>query len=177
MSLKIIQLAVSLKIKVLHNIIEQQLPVSPYSVGNELASEVHKYSHQNKLGYYPALEYFHNKEIDKDLFASAENISWLVCNMIREELQKRLRPVFSSLSFESLQNIAFTLPRVRIGESNDLHKLAAHYTPDHVKVNLITSLLRKEMNTLAAEQYTRAMLNRWLKERFAEFEVSSITAI
>ena len=177
MPLKIAQVAISLQIKALHQIIEQHLPASPFIVGEELANHIHQYSREHKLGYYPALEYFQDKSIEKDLLDAAEGISWVVNNLIREELQNRLRPVFSSISFESIQNIAFTMPQIRPGGSNDIHKLAAHYTPDHVKVNMIASLVRKEISPDGAEQYSRIMLKRWLNERFADMKITCITSL
>ena len=177
MPLKIAQVAISLKVKALHQVLDQHIPASPFIVGEELADQIYHYSRDNKLGYYPALEYFQDKDIEKDLLDAAENISWVVSNLVREELQKRLRPVFSTISFESIQNIAFTLPQIRPGDSNDIHKLSAHYTPDHVKVNMIASLVRKAISPEAAEQYTRIMVNRWLNERFADLEITSITSL
>ena len=112
---------------------------------------------------------------DADLLEAAESISWLVCGLVRNELRSRLRPVFSNLKFESVQSVAYTMPSVRPGNSNALHDLAQHYTPDQVRINLIASSIRRQDNDEEiAIKLAKHQICRWLKDRFKSLEITSI---
>lgn len=157
---------------------QRHLSASPYVVGEELAAQISAYSVANKLGYYPAIDFFQdNGDIEQDLLDAVGNISWLITNMVREEVRIRLRPAFSSVKFESLQTQAFTMPTVRPGQNNALQILTEHYTPDQVKVNIIASMLRKQENSHAAEQMARHLVCHWLKNRFESLEITNVLVI
>ena len=113
--LNLTRVAVSLQVKVPADAIEQHSAASPYVVGEELARQVAAYVQHERLGYYPALEYFRTIEtIDPELLKAEESISWLVCGLVREELRTRLRAVFSNLKFESVQTVAYTMPGISL---------------------------------------------------------------
>lgn len=174
--LNLVRIAVALQVKLSAETIEQHSVASPYIVGEELARQVAAYVQQKRLGYYPALDYFRTtKEVDAELLQVAESISWLVCGLVREELRTRLRAVFSNVKFESVQTVAYTMPTVRPGNSNALHDLAQHFTPDQVKVNLVVSSIRRQNNEPAISvKLAKHQICRWLKDRFSSLEVSSI---
>lgn len=174
MDSQITHIAISLRIRVLHQKIEQHLPTSPVIVGKELAEQISQFSHENKLGYYPALEYFKDKDVEMDLLDAAENISIIVCDFIKEELQKYLSDDFTNIHFESLQNIAFTFPTIRFGSSNELHNLASHYSPNHVKVNIIVTVENEAIDSRSIEKSTRIKILHRLKGRFADLKINSI---
>ena len=174
--LNLVRVAVSLQIKLSAEAIEQHSVASPYIIGEELARQVAAYVQHERLGYYPALEYFRTiKEVDTDLIEAAESISWLVCGLVRDELRSRLRTVFSNLKFESIQTVAYTMPSVRPGNSNALHDLALHFTPDQVRINLIASSIRRQDNNPEiAIKLAKHQICRWLKDRFNSLEITSI---
>lgn len=174
--LNLTRVAVSLQVKVPADAIEQHSAASPYVVGEELARQVAAYVQHERLGYYPALEYFRTIEtIDPELLKAEESISWLVCGLVREELRTRLRAVFSNLKFESVQTVAYTMPGIRPGCSNALHDLAVHFTPDQVRVNLVASSIRRhENNQDVAIKLARHQICRWLKDRFSTLEITSM---
>jgi hypothetical protein len=174
--LNLVQVAVSLQVKLSAEVIEQHSVASPYIIGEELARQVAAYVQNERLGYYPALEYFRTiKEVDTDLLEAAESISWLVCSLVRDELRNRLRSVFSNLKFESVQTVAYTMPSVRPGNSNALHELAQHFTPDQVRINLVASSIRRQGNNPEiAIKLARHQICRWLKDRFSSLEITSI---
>lgn len=178
MTLNIIKLAINFKVRLTEQSIQRHLPASPYVVGEELANQISVYAKEHNLGYYPAIDFFHQHGgIEKDLLDAVGNISWLVTNMVREEVRVRLRPVFSTIKFESLQTQAYTMPGVRPGQNNAYRLLTSHYTPDSVKVNLIASLVRKKESPQEAEQMARHQLCRWLKNRFESLEITNVQAI
>ncbi len=156
--------------------LSQHLPCSPQRVGVELAQAIDAYAHKQALGYYPALEYFRNVDVlDKDLLDSAEQIAWLVSKLVREEVQKKLRPIFSTVQFETVQTQAFSMPPVRPNQKDALEKLTQFYTPNTIKLELILSMLRKDTDLAErkAEVYARKMIFRWLRDSFEHVEVTS----
>jgi hypothetical protein len=174
--LKLVRVAVSLQVKLSAEVIEQHAVASPYIVGEELARQVAAYVQHERLGYYPALDYFRTiEEVDTDLLEAAESISWLVCGLVRDELRNRLRSVFSNVKFESVQTVAYTMPTARPGNSNALHDLVLHFTPDQVRVNLVASSIRRQDNNPEiALKLAKHQICRWLKDRFSSLEITSM---
>ena len=131
------KVSLSIDLKIMHSVIEQHIAASPYVVGIELARQVDRYVREQRLGYYPALDYFHGKDIiDSDLYNTAESIAWLLENITQQSLNKHLRPLLSELQFDSTHAHLFILPHVRPSQNNAIHNLTAHFTPDHLRVSL-----------------------------------------
>ncbi|UCE89554.1 MAG: hypothetical protein JSW10_01570 [Pseudomonadota bacterium] len=177
-SLHVARVAVTVLIRVSHSTLQHRSPASPEIIGGELAQQVSAYVQQEKLGYYPALDYFRDHgELDKDLLDAVEAVGWLASQMVSGEVRSRLRPVFSSLRFESIQTVAFTMPGVRPGDTNALHKLANHYTPDTVKLAMIVSLLQRHESAEAAQRAAHGLVCRWLADRFDAVDVTAATVL
>jgi len=174
--LNLVRIAVSLQVKLSAEAIEQHSVASPYIIGEELARQVAAYAQHQRLGYYPALEYFRTiEEVDTDLLEAAESISWLVCGLVRDELRNRLRSIFSNLKFESVQTVAYTMPTVRPGNSNALHDLALHFTPDQVRVNLVASSIRRQDNDPEiAVKLVKHQICHWLRDRFSSLDITNM---
>lgn len=178
MALNFVKLAISFKVRLTEASMQRHMSASPYVVGEELASQISRYAQEHNLGYYPAIDFFQlNGGVEKDLLDAAGNISWLVTNMVREEVRVRLRPVFSNIRFESLQTQAYTMPGIRPGQNNAYRLLVDHYTPDQVRVNIIASLVRKQENRQETQQLAHQMVCRWLKGRFESLEITNVQAI
>jgi hypothetical protein len=141
---------------------------------------IDQHSREHKLGYYPAIEYFREvPEADHELIDAAEQLAWHVSKLAREEVQSRLRPVFSSVRFQSIQTEAFGMPAVRPRQPAAFERLVEHCTPNTVKMELVVSLLRKDSDQRgnAAEGYARKMIYRWLRAGFKDVEVTASLAI
>jgi len=176
------QYLATVRIKLSEEVVLQHSPSSAVVIGNELARQVHDYVSKNKMGYYPALDYFSNEltgqdGLDPDLIDATESMSWLVCRLVRNEFQSKLRQVFSSVKFQAVQTIAYTMPAVRFGSANALHDLSSHYTPLSVKLELVLSRVSKGQGDEGAEEFIRNAIQRWLKDSFESIEVSSVVAI
>lgn len=164
---------ISLRVEMLPEVWEDHMAASPVVVGENLADFVDHYAREHSLGYYPALEFFRDQGlIDRDLLDAADGIAWLMARMAREEIRKRLRAAFSSVSFETVQTIAFTMPSVRPGQPNALHDLTRHFTPTALKIDLIVNLIRRNPETEGLESFARQVLRRWIKDSFARVEVT-----
>lgn len=160
--------------------LQQYLPCSADIIGQTLASIADEYEKENKTGYYPAIDFFKTLDnVDPDLIASAEQVSWLVSKLARETIQSKLRPIFSSVQFQSIQTLAFSLPKVRPNKADAIEQLAKHYTPDSVKIELVLTMMRRdsEAEDNRAEPYARKMMFRWLDAEFESVEVTNSKAL
>jgi len=156
--------------------LQQYLPCSVSIIGQTLAEIAGEYEKENKTGYYPAIDFFKTLDtVDPDLITSAEQLAWLVSKLARETIQTKLRPIFSSVQFQSIQTLAFSLPKVRPNQIAAIELLAKHYTPDSVKIELVLSMMRRdsEAEDDRAEPYARKMMFRWLQAEFETIDVTS----
>ncbi len=168
--------AVAIRVRVPSQLIENHSVASPYVVGEELARQVAAYVQDYHLGYYPAMEYFRGQEqIDAELFAAVESISWLVVDLVRQNIIASLRVIFTGLEVESIHPVVETMPPVRPGTSNAMRELALHFTPDQVRVNLVARSIRNNAR-ISDEvlQQTREKILDCMKGRFASYEVLDI---
>lgn len=176
--MKFCRVAATLDFKVLQQDLEKHLPASPHVVGEEIAEQAIIYEEDNKLGYYPAVEFLkQQKAIDDDLVKAIENIVWLVSNLIREELTKRLRPAFSTIEFEKIQLHSLKMPAVRPHKKNARYDLVAHYTPDHAHVSLILTSIKHYDDPTTAERMTKNIIHRWLNDHVEGLEITSANHI
>jgi len=171
------KIAITLDLRVPANVIEKHLPASPYVVGEQIAVQVLSYVNAKKLGYFPALEYFRGKSdaLDDDLLNAADNITWLVSNLVREEITVKLRPVFSSVHVESVQAHAFKMPGVRLHAFNLDHELASHYTPDHFRVSVVLTMPRESDETRSSSSIANNIVNKWLRDQFSNLKITSVS--
>jgi hypothetical protein len=173
--MRVDHIALTLRLTLADKDVWQGLPAAARQVGSELAGFVDRYCREHQLGYYPAIEYFRQvTEADQKLLDDAEQLAWDVSKKVREQLQSRLGPVFSTVKFRTVQTEAFALPPVRPGRSSAFEQLVSHYTPNRVRVELRVSLLRKDSDQRidAMEGYARKMVFRWLGDIFDDVEVT-----
>lgn len=162
------------------SMLQQHLPCSAQVIGNTLAEFADEYVRKHNTGYYPAIEFFKTiDDIDPDLISSAEQVAWLVAKLARQTIQSRLRPIFSSVHFRSIQTLAFSLPRVRPLKKDSVEKLSRHYTPDTVKIELELTMMRRDSESEdgRAEPYARKMMFRWLESEFESVEIAESKAL
>jgi len=160
--------------------LQQYLPCSVNIIGQTLADIAIEYEQENKVGYYPAIEFFKTLDnVAPDLIASAEQVAWLVSKLARQTMQAKLRPIFSSVKFQSIQTLSFSMPKVRPNRADAAEQLAKHYTPDSVKVELVLTMMRRdsEAEDNRAEPYARKMMFRWLESAFASIDITGSKAL
>ena len=100
--MKVTNVAISVLITVKTEDLDSQSGVASSVVAKALAKQVADYEKEQHLGYYPALEYFQqsSEAVDTGLLDAADNMAWLSTRLVREEVRKRLRPIFSSLRID-----------------------------------------------------------------------------
>ena len=160
--------------------LQQYLPCSASIIGKTLAGIADEYITENKTGYYPAIDFFKTLDrVDPELINSVEQVSWLVSKLARETIQSKLRPIFSSVQIQSVQTLAFSLPKIRPNEVDAVERLAEHYTPDTVKLELVLTMMRRdsEVEDGRAEPYARKMIFRWLESEFEFVNIASSKAL
>lgn len=141
----------------------QHLAASPEVVGGELARQVDAYARTNRLGYYPALDFFRRQGgIDPELIQAADDIAWFSAQYARSEITRRLRSVFSTVAVEAITPQAFSMPAIRPSQLNALDNLARHYTPDTLRIELRVSMIHRDpdaenMDRLAVRQALRML--------------------
>lgn len=169
---------ISLKVRVPYGVLEKHLASSAEVVGHNLTEQVVNYVNANKLGYFPALDYFQSEPgIDADLMDAAETIGWFASKYAHEEIQRRMRPFFSSISFQMVQIVAFSMPSVRPTQLNAWHDLMGHYTPDVIKLDLIVSVIKKNDRQEGLSNWSRQLFRRNLEGCFQDLEVLQTVAI
>lgn len=170
--LHVSKIHITLVVKVAHEVLAQHLPSSPAVVGEMLTTQIVEHVNQSRLGYFPALDYFQQQGgVDAELIEAAQTIGWFAARYAREEIQRRLRPFFSSLSFQSVHTQAFSMPAVRASQINAWQILCAHYTPDTVKIDIIAAVLKKQSNPQGLANWARQLCVRNLGDVFESFEV------
>jgi len=173
----ITKIHISLRIKIPHEILEKHLAASVEVVGEALTQNVVDLVNKKNIGYFPALEFFKEQGgLDDDLMDAAETIGWFSSKIAREEVQRKMKPFFSTISFKSIQTLAFVMPNVRPNQINAYQALVDHYTPDVVKLDVIATLLKK--NQLEGiENWAKQLFKRNLTEVFDSFEVTGVSVI
>lgn len=175
MVLQLSKVAMAIRLQLPLESLANHVVASPVVVGENIAQQVHAYAIREGLGYYPAIDYFQQQTgIDPDLITALENISWIATGMVRNEIRIRMRPVFSTIKFESLQTIAYTMPNIRPGQKDALPQLIKHFTADTVKVNLNATLIQKINDPQFAEKLASSMAYRWLKPHFVDVDVTGV---
>lgn len=179
MSLHLNSATLSLSVQLPEHVFARHLPASPAVVGEALADQVIAHVQEQRLGYFPALEYFRAlpAALESDLLDAADNIAWFTCSQARGEIQRKLRPVFASLSIQTVQALAFTLPGIRPAQANARQELIRHYTPDRAKLVLQVNAFQKSVQTEAMAKWASHLAYRWLKDSFAQVEVTSAQAL
>ncbi len=178
MGLHVNRIRLSLVAQVPEALYERHVAASPYIVGEELTEQITAYVREHKLGYYPAVDFFMTQGgLEKELLDAAEGLAWVTAKAVREEIQRKLRPVFSTVTFQSQQCVAFTMPAVRPNNINAYNELLKHYTPDTIKAVIeVTSFQKQDKGELMARWATNTCY-RWLKDSFDYFEVTSSEVI
>lgn len=178
MPLHISKIHITLQVTVPADLLERHLPSSAEVVGEALTEQVVAAVNKNKLSYFPALDFLQKQgDIDEDLIDATDTIAWFACKLVREEVNKKLRAFFSSLSFQSVKCTSFAMPGVRVNEINAWHQLVEHYTPNTVKVDLIASVLKKEEHPRGLENWSKQLFRRNLEDSFEKFEVINTSVI
>jgi len=171
--IEVLTVAASLTVTVPEAVVEQNVGYLPWVLGENLAGQVDAYVMEQGLGYYPAMDYFREypEVVDSALLLLIDEIATYCASYARRELRRRLSRAFSSIQVEQAQCLAYTMPRVRSSRSGAPGALAAHYTPNTLKMELLLSSIQKGAFE-GLEELTLNKLMRWGREPFESFQVN-----
>ena len=171
--LHITKIHITLVVKVPDDLLARHLPSSAEVVGEALTEQVLALVKKTKLGYFPAVDFVSKQgAIDEELLDAAETIGWVAARLVREEVQKKLRPFFSTISFQSVQNLSFSMPAVRPNQINAYQLLVEHYTPNKIKLDIVASVLKKQQHPEGLSNWAKQLFKRNLDGSFDDFEVT-----
>lgn len=144
------------------------------NIGRSLAERVDTIVRNEKHGYYPALDFFEGHAgMEPELLVQAKTLAAQIRKRVKRDVQTQLWPVFSSVHIERATTLAFTLPRMTPAQPDALARLAQHYFPNAVRLELILTTLDKQHRLDEAEKFSSDKVVRNLRD---VFESVSVTA-
>ena len=177
-AIHIVKTALSLRVRVALPFLQERLGERAAGAGANLAAQVDERVRAEKLGYYPALDFFAQREdIDHGLLAALEEAARFVREHAEKEVRARLWSAFSHVRVVNTQSPAFALPGVRPSQPEALAALVQHYTPTLVKIDLVVSSLKKGAAGEGAERAAAQQACWWLRECFESVEVSDARGV
>lgn len=144
-------------------------------IGDTLAERVDAIVRAEKLGYYPALEYFAGHAgIEADYLERLRHLAAQIRKRVKRDVQTCLWPVFSSVQIERARTLAFMLPRITPGQPDARDALAHHYFPNRVRLELVLSTLDKQQRLDEVEKFTSQKVQRNLRDTFDSVSVTVV---
>lgn len=143
-------------------------------IGRTLAERVDTIVRAQRLGYYPALDYFEDHPgMDPALIGMVKSLAVQIRKRVKREVQTHLWPVFSSVQIERATTLAFTLPRVTPAQADALARLAQHYFPNTVRLELVLTTLDRQHRLDEAEKFSSSKVVRNLRDAFESVSVTA----
>lgn len=175
----VIKVSLTVNVVLSPDTLAQEFGEFSLSMGSTLSEQVDCYVRENKLGYYPALDFFkQNEGIDRKLLDEAEHVSWLICEWVQREVRTRLKEAFSHVQFDQIQSNAYSMPKVRPNMPRALALLTDHFSPDTIRLTIIASSMeRSNVNLTGYEKLAIHKFRRWLETIFESIEISDAHVI
>lgn len=173
-TLGIVPVALTVQVTLATQRLEALLSAAERSLGQLLAARVQAIVTAQHLGYYPALDFFEgHPDMDPELIVTAKTLAAQIRKRVKREVQTHLWPVFSSVRIERATTLAFTLPRMTPAQPDALARLAQHYFPNTVRLELVLTTLDKQHRLEAAEESSASKVVRNLRDVFESVQVSA----
>ena len=173
-TLGIVPVALTIQVVLAPEQLEALSNAAERSIGRTLAERVDAIVRAQRLGYYPALDYFEDHpDMDSVLIGTEKALAAQIRKRVKREVQKHLWPVFSSVQIERATTLAFTLPRVTPAQADALARLAQHYFPNTVRLELVLTTLDKQHRLDEAEKFSSSKVVRNLRDAFESVSVTA----
>jgi hypothetical protein len=172
--LGIVPVALTLQVVMASERLDAQLNEAEKQIGRALAERIDAIVRSEKLGYYPALDYFEGHAgVQPELLAMVKTVAAQIRKRVKRDALTHLWPVFSSVHIERATTLAFTLPRVTPAQPDALTRLAQHYFPNAVRLELVLTTLDKQHQLDEAEKFSSQKVVRNLRDAFASVTVTA----
>jgi hypothetical protein len=178
--LHISRVVVTVETCVADALVEQNMGYLPWVLGENLAEQVLQYVEREGTGYFPAMDFFRTQPdaVDPALLGLIDEVARFCGDYARRELRRRLSRAFSNIGVGQEQCVAYGMPRVRPSQPNARERLARHYSPNVVKLELVLSNIEKQArpNPDPAGTAVQKVLN-WARTPFESLEVVGSRAL
>ena len=173
-TLGLVPVALTIQVVMAPERLEAQLNTAERNLGRTLAERVDAIVRAEKLGYYPALDFFEDRAgMDPKLIGMVKSLAAQIRKRVKREVQTHLWPVFSSVQIERATTLAFTLPRMTPAQPDALARLAQHYFPNAVRLELVLTTLDKQHRMEEAEKFSSSKVVRNLRDAFESVSVTA----
>jgi len=109
-TLGLVPVALTVQVVMAPERLEAQLSAAERNLGRALAERVDAIVRAEKLGYYPALDFFENHPgMDPVLIGMVKSLAAQIRKRVKREVQTQLWPVFTSVQIERATTLAFYL--------------------------------------------------------------------
>jgi len=173
-TLGIVPVALTLQVVIAPERLDALTNEAEKNIGRLLAASVDSIVRSEKHGYYPALDFFEGHAgMQPELLVMAKTLAAQIRKRVKRDVQTHLWPVFSSVHIERATTLAFTLPRVTPSQPDALAKLAQHFFPNAVRLELVLSTLDKQHRLEDVEKFSSDKAVRNLRDAFESVHVSA----
>jgi len=173
-TLGIVPVALTLQVVMAPERLDALLNEAEKNIGRTLAVRVDAIVRSEKHGYYPALDYFEgHASMQPELLVMVKTLAAQIRKRVKRDVQTHLWPVFSSVHIERATTLAFTLPRVTPSQPDALAKLAQHYFPNIVRLELVLTTLDKQHRLEDVEKFSSDKVVRNLRDTFESIHVTA----
>ncbi len=173
--LEILRYRATLTVTIPESVVEANVGYLPWVLGENLAGQVDAWVMEQRLGYYPALDYFRERAaiVDPALLLLVDEVARYCVTLAEREIRRRLSRAFSRVQVEQVRSTAFAMPHVRPARSGAPADLARHYAPNRIRAELTVSSIRKGEYE-GADRLVRQQIARWLKDAFEQVELGDM---
>lgn len=173
-AIHIVRISSVVQVEVGDDVMEASLGYLPWVLGENLAGQVDAWVMEQRLGYYPAIDFFRDKPqvVDPALLQLIDEMGRFGEEYSRRELRRRLRGAFSHVDVERIQLEAYAMPRIRPSQPKSPELLARHYAPATFRVELLLGMIQRgEVDGL--QRFINQRIQQWAKPAFESLELLS----
>lgn len=172
--LGMVRVALSVQVVIAPEKLGALLTEADRQIGRRLAEQVDAIVRRERLGYYPALDFFEgHADLKPGILDELKTLAAHIRKRVKRDTQTHLWPIFSSVQIERATSVAFTLLRLSPTQPEALEKLAQHYFPNTVRLELILGTLDKQHRLEVAEKFSANKVVRHLSEVFESVTVTA----
>jgi len=173
-TLGIVPISLTLQVVMAPERLDALLNEAEKNIGRTLAERVDSIVRSEKHGYYPALDFFEGHAgMEPELLVMVKTLAAQIRKRVKRDVQTHLWPVFSSVHIERATTPAFTMPRVTPAQPDAQARLAQHYFPNAVRLELVLTTLDKQHRLDEAEKFSSQKVMRNLREAFESVTVTT----